>query len=468
MPAQIALSIAAVPTALPLEDAPIGVQHDLSNAAGAGGWTDVDEVTWTLLTPEGSAAAMSVASPIVAAPFDNDFTPDVPGTYTVHLHITYLDSSTSTDRCVICVVDPYTRVALPGIYELGADPDDASPNPTRDATHGWGRVDMSAKRALALGALSTQKRLVVFNNTGGAVGAGVVCNLLTHIVYKGRVADGVAPAMAYREFVPTIAVADGTDPDSVGYGTTLVYIPEAIANGEYGAAILAGLIVANTAPMAAGDLMVITGAGNLSTPMDLTMVNRPVAMVHNPALNTADPPGGFWFDGRDPGFPLESGAVETPIYVEAQDAGAPVWGAVDPGAGVGQLPFRQLTSAANNDDGRRTAKFHLIRPLSLWPDQAGLFRFSIRSNSVAQVTPTLEIYDAAFNALFAAPIAWTVGNNVWQDVVITRAMLGFPGANVELGYVGQEFNISVRCLFGAAAGAGTTFDHSSVRCGAVA
>lgn len=457
--ASIVLEIGGVPQGLPLEDAPLAVQHDLDNS---GGWSGVASVQWKLFVPPGSSAVLTQPGLLVAPPYSNDFAPDVPGGYLVHLKISNTDGSTSTHRVVIAVKDPASGVAPVAPYELGSDPDDPSPNPTRDATYGWAHVDAEQKSMAALGALAGDDIVMVRNITGVPIAAGKVCKVAAVEVYKGRVADGVAPALAKRRYVFLPIIVDGTSFNDMRPGHTLVMAKETIADGEYGLALLRGFVQHDTSGDAAGDMWCVDATGSF-VGLSASYICRPVARVVWSALDTADPPGMFFFDGR-PNLDQGPTAVPTGRMTFTQDAGVPVWDAnynadiagmttpPNPPVSHGSM---KITSAANNDIGRMIMEYMTVKALSQLTDHSKAITVWADVSDVSETQLNIQIIEQGGQVLRDAVLpGFPAVDNVPEETDIALGWLNF-GANFDLP-PGHLLLLSLTVTFSAIAGAGKT------------
>jgi len=268
----------------PLNDAPLGVAVALSEA---GAFAGVVEAAWELTRPPGSAAALTVASPIGAAPFTNTFVPDVPGNYRARLLTTDASGAVTEATAVV-------RVQLP--YALDTSGDETLPAPLEelevDAAEGWAEQAARMLRT-AHDRRGGAETCVFRNGTGGPLAAGVVVQLvgLTRWADLTGGGTGVPVGGAALDFVavPLGGALAGTEREN------LHLVLADVADGARGLALRRGIVPWDTAGAGWAAGQRLYWGGNQAA-LSTVELGRPIARVWFAAAAGDNPPGVLWFD----------------------------------------------------------------------------------------------------------------------------------------------------------------------------
>lgn len=250
-------------------NAPIGTALVLSEASS---FLNIDEVTWELTLPPGSSATLTTAGVIAAAPFDNGFTPDVPGSYRVRLIATYADGSTDEDTQIVSVDLPHHSGELPAPLE----------SRERDATIGWS-ADVNELLNDLLEERSATERIRYVNRTGGAINQDTV-QFVDGLRDWPTETGGTVVAGADLDYIAEIA--GGTD------GIPVLLEGAGAPNGARGNAVRRGFALMDTSSWSVGDELYRTSTGALANTVGApTTLSKPVARVITSAAT-----GIIWFD----------------------------------------------------------------------------------------------------------------------------------------------------------------------------
>ena len=199
---------------------PIGVEVTLGEQAG---FVGASVVQWSLTRPPTSAATLTTPGSIGAAPWENAFTPDVPGDCRVRLVVTYANGSTAEASVVVAVALPQVT----GAQILPAP----SENTEREADTGWAD-GVASGLALALDIQGPAEWVVVLNDSGGPMTAGSV--VWVHAL--SRFADLTGGTPVHGAPLDYVASAE-----AVPVGMP-VFLPDAIADGARGRALRRGVV----------------------------------------------------------------------------------------------------------------------------------------------------------------------------------------------------------------------------------
>jgi len=211
-------------------DVAIGVALTLGEQAG---FVGASVVQWSLTRPPTSAASLTTAGSIGAPPWENAFTPDVPGDYRTRLVVTYADGSTAEDSVVVAVALPQVTGA-----QILPAPSEAT---ERDADSGWAD-GVATGLKLALDIQGPGEFVTFLNDTGGALTAMQLVYVQELIRWPDL--TGGAPVVgAPLDYVCSVSIV------ATPSGLPVVVL-EAVADGARGRALRRGFAVVDTTAFA--------------------------------------------------------------------------------------------------------------------------------------------------------------------------------------------------------------------------
>lgn len=299
-----------------LLQAPIGTALALSEQGGFAG--SISSVLWELTRPVESQAALTTVAAILIAPFDNGFTPDVPGRYRLRLVVTNADGSTEEDTAIVQVEHP-----------AGVGFESPAPLEERehDATTGWADDANFAIQAV-LYRLGGRDAIVVKNTHGAAIPADRVVGIESVVDWPTETGGSAVPGAPVDYLPQAKLISPGGTSENL-----FAYVPAQIADTERGEAIRRGLIVSDTSAWAAdAPLWVDFATGQLVDTQSTTTGFAPIARVV-----TSGSPGLLAFDpsametGADAMKPGEMNLLDN--QAAPVDVGAPFIWDDDPASG---------------------------------------------------------------------------------------------------------------------------------------
>ena len=260
---------------------PIGVEVTLGEQAG---FVGASVVQWSLTRPPTSSAALTTQGSIGAAPWENAFTPDVPGDCRVRLVVTYPDGSTAEDSVIVAVALPQVT----GAQILPAP----SESTEREADTGWAD-GVATGLALALDIRGPAEWLTLLNDTGGTLTGGSVI-WVSEMRRWPDITGGTPVPGAPLDYVVVGSII-GTPP-----GIPVVVL-ESIADGARGRALRRGIAVLDTTaiiPVGTTARIYSNGVGGITThanhwPIGLSAYGTATALqagwlLFDPAVLLAD------------------------------------------------------------------------------------------------------------------------------------------------------------------------------------
>ena len=468
--------------AQPVLDGPLNVAITLDVA---GGWGSVSQAEWKLYPPDNSASVLTVAGPIVAAPFTNTFTADVPGAYLVYLEVVYTDASEDKTRAVFQVQhvalhkDPRNQAgtdeiaAAPAVYETGHDPQfaGASAPPARDATYGWGHALQRALR-LQADALEIGQMISVYNGSGLGLSAGDVVRPAagaSHIYTGG--AGGAAAVAGKRDYSVDVQIVDGTAMADMGPDQPLYFMMSDVPAGEHGLALVEGELVERdvtaTAPPPAGTPVYVDGSGQLyyeiapATPGGPhELLARQVGIVKQAGTAAAAPPtmGTVWFCGQPRRWEKVAGFHGPTLHhLSALGPGLPSIELFRNADTPERLTYKGICDGGliANNVWQAYERHVCAAWMSQWcpSDGRALFSVSARANHVnASLDVTITTH--AGLVLYTGTAIAAIASGAWSTVSLAHADLDFVTAGIEPLVPGQPFFVKFAVTFGAAAGLG--------------
>ncbi len=265
-----------------LDDAPIGVAAALSEL---GAFASASSVQWELTTPPDSSAALTTVGAIMAAPFDNDFTPDVPGNYRVRLIVTLTSGTVEEDTKLARVLMPW-----------GVDADETLPAPLEereeDANIGWAD-EANLMRRSAHARYSGAEWLTVLNDTGADIPAGTVVQVNDVLDWPSQTGAGTGSAVpgATVDYIRTIVPATTA-------AENLALVVTAITDGAKGRVLRRGIVVYDTTAFGVpvNSFVGYAGVGALLVPYHTWAADGACGKILVAGTPSSAPPGVLWFD----------------------------------------------------------------------------------------------------------------------------------------------------------------------------